>query len=127
MTVNEPAFVRLSEKTHGRLKRLKEDGHFQEMLDGYRCGIALALAQGVIPDELPTPRQNVFGVALIDPHSEIATAIRAIMDTKDIPVYRWAERLAEWGIEELARQAESGQIDFGRLINQVQQLRTPTD
>jgi hypothetical protein len=123
MTVSEPGFVRLSERTHARLKRLKEDGHFLEMLDGYRCGIALALAQGVVPDELPTPRQNVFGVATFDPDSQIATAIRAIMDTKDIAVYRWAERLAEWGIEELAKQADSGEIDFGRLLEQVEYLK----
>ena len=125
MTINEPGFVRLSEKTHGRLKRLKEDGHFLEMLDAYRCGIALALAQGVVPDELPTPRQNVFGVATFDPDGEIGTAIRAIMDTKDVAVYRWAERLAEWGIEELAKQADSGEIDFGHLLKQVEQIKQP--
>jgi len=123
MTVQEPGFVRLSEKTHGRLKRLREDGHFLEMLDAYRCAIALTLAHGVIPDEIPAPRQNVFGVATFDPDGEIATAIRALMDVSITPAYRWAERLAEWGIEELAKQADNGEIDFGTLLAEVERLK----
>ncbi len=123
MLIAEPGFVRLSEKTHARLKRLKEDGHFLDMLDGYRCGVALALAHGVEPDEIPTPRTNVFGTSTFDPDKDIATAISAIMDVKDVPVYRWAERLAEWGIEELAKQADGGEIDFGELLSQVEKIK----
>jgi hypothetical protein len=33
-----------------------------------------------------------------------------------VPIYRWIERLAEWGVNELARRAEGGDIDFGALL-----------
>jgi hypothetical protein len=115
----EPTTIGLSEKTHALLKRLAEDkrnGHFAEMADAYRLGIGLALAHGVIPDEVPTPRTTIFNVGTLDPGKQIHSAIRLLSDTGDIPVYRWAERLAEWGVRELAARAEAGTLDLGELL-----------
>lgn len=117
--IAEPTMIGLSDKSHMALKRLKEDGHFSEMADAYRFGIALALARGVVPGELPTPRTTIFSVATIDPDREIGNAIQALMDTQDIAVYRWVERLAEWGVTELSRRAEGGEIDVGALLEEV--------
>lgn len=118
-SVTEPTMIGLSEKSHAALKRLKEDGHFAEMADAYRFGIALALAHGVVPDEPSPPRTTIFSVATVDPDREIGNAIRALMDTQDIAVYRWVERLAEWGVTELARRAEGGDIDFGGILEEA--------
>jgi len=112
----EPTTIGLSEKTHLLLKRLKEEGHFAEMVDAYRFGIALALAHGVRPDEPPSPRTTVFNVNTLDPDREIAIAIRGLMDVESLPVYRWAERLAEWGIKELAYRAEGGELDLHLIL-----------
>ncbi|MBN3815617.1 hypothetical protein G3N57_02915 [Paraburkholderia sp. Se-20369] len=115
----EPTMIGLSEKGHVLLKRLKEDGHFAEMADAYRFGIALALAHGVVPPEPPAPRTTIFSVATIDPDREIGNAVRMLADTQDLPVYRWVERLAEWGVNELARRSESGDIDVGSILAQA--------
>lgn len=115
----EPTTIGLSEKTHALLKRLKEDRHFAEMADAYRFGIALALAYGVVPDEPPPPRTTIFSAATIDPEREIATAIRALMDTGSTPVYKWAERLAEWGVKELSFRSESGELDLGNILKEA--------
>lgn len=120
--MTEPTNIGLSERAHSKLKRLKEDGHFNEMADAYRFAIALAIAHGVVPPELPAPRANIFGVATIDLRGEIYNAIKALMDTKEIPVYRWAERLAEWGVDDLARQADVGEIDFGKILEEAEQI-----
>ena len=40
------------------------------------------------------------------------------MDTKNEPIYKWAERLAEWGVEELFKRSQKGQIDFVRIIEE---------
>ncbi|MER2552606.1 MAG: hypothetical protein ABTQ28_04995 [Thauera sp.] len=119
---SEPTMIGLSEKAHPLLRRLKEDGHFAEMADAYRFGIALALAHGVIPDEPAAPRATIFSVATVDPDREIATAIRTIIDTEGLPVYRWAERLAEWGVAELARRAEDGDVDVAALLEEAAAL-----
>jgi hypothetical protein len=116
---SEPTTIGLSEKTHVQLKRLAEDkrnGHFAEMADAYRLGIGLALAHGVIPDEVPTPRTTIFNVGTLDPDKQIYNAIRLLSDTGETPVYRWAERLAEWGVRELAARAEAGNLDLGELL-----------
>lgn len=122
---SEPTTIGLSEKTHALLKRLAEDkrnGHFAEMADAYRFAIGLALAHGVIPGEVPAPRTTIFNVGTLDPDKQIYNSIRLLTDTGDIPVYRWAERLAEWGVAELAERADSGNLDVGEILSEVERL-----
>ncbi len=122
---NEPTTIGLSEATHALLKRLAEDrrnGHFAEMADAYRFGIGLALAHGVIAPEVPTPRTTIFNVGTLDPDKQIYNSIRLLMDTGNIPVYRWAERLAEWGVAELAARAEAGTLDIGDLLAETERV-----
>ena len=107
----------LSERVHAKLKRLQEEEHFPEMKDAYLFGIALGLSRGIIPPEIGSPKSaGIYSISQIDPDQSIALAINLLMDTSDLPPYRWAERLAEWGIEELSRESENGQIDFSKLL-----------
>jgi hypothetical protein len=115
----EPTTVGLSEKTHILLKRLKEDGHFGDMVDAYRFGIALSLASGILPSDLPTPRTTVYSTATLDPDGSIAFAIRTLIENSDVSAYRWAERLAEWGINEISTMTEFGEIDFAALADRI--------
>lgn len=118
----EPTMIGLSEKGHSLLKRLKEDEYFAEMADAYRFGIALALAHGVVPGDPAAPRTTVFSVGTIDPDREIYDAIRTLHDTESLPVYKWAERLAEWGVTELWHRASSGALDVAALLKEVREL-----
>ena len=115
MSVTEPTMIGLSEKAHALLSQMKEDKFLEEMADGYRLGIGLALAQRIDPDDVPQ-RRTVFSVATIDPDQEIAAAIRALIDLQGGSVYRMAERLAEWGVIELAKQFDGSPIDVGALV-----------
>jgi hypothetical protein len=121
--ISEPTTIGLSEKSHGLLKRLTEDrrnGAFAEMADAYRFAIALALAHGVIPGEIPAPRQTIFNVGTLDPDKMIYNAVKALLNTADTPVYRWAERLAEWGVGELSARADRGDLDIGEILKEVE-------
>lgn len=115
-TKSEPTNIGLSEDAHVKLKRLQEDGHFAQMADAYRFAIALALNMGVTPPDLPGTRANIFGVATIDPEREIFTAIASLLNTGDEPIYRLAERLADFGVQELFRRAESGKLDISTIL-----------
>ncbi len=120
--VSEPTTIGLSEKTHAMLKRLAEDKrnvHFAEMADAYRLGIGLALACGVLPDEVPTPRTTIFNVGTLDPDKQIYNAIRLLSEPGDGSVYRWAERLAEWGVRELSARSDEGSLDVGGLVAEI--------
>ncbi len=119
MIAAEPTMIGLSDKAHALLTQMKKDEHLSEMADGYRLGIALALSRGVEPPEVPTPRKTVFSIATIDPDQEIAAAIRALMNLDGGSVYRMAERLAEWGVNELAAQADGGPLPISDLLAQT--------
>lgn len=121
ITINEPTMIGLSERTHPLLKRLKEDGHFAEMADAYRFGLALTLAYGVEPEE-PSPRITIFSVATIDPDKEIFTAIKALKNPQGVSIYKQVERYADWGVRELFRRAEAGDIDFAALLKEAENL-----
>lgn len=119
MTASEPTNIGLSEEAHVLLKQMKEDGQVAEMQHAYRLAIALALAQGASPPEVPTPRATIFGVATIDPDQSLAAAIRALVDIGEGSVYKMAERLADHGVREMERRFAGGDLDVGALIDEA--------
>ena len=122
MTVAEPTTIGLSEGAHEKLKWLQEEQHVRELLDGYRFAIGLALAQSVQPPDVQK-RTTIFNVGTVDPDQSLKLSIEALMGdrVRDMSVYKMAERLAEWGVNELASQANAGRIDFARLLDQAEE------
>ena len=120
MSISEPTTIGLSASTHRRLKQLQEEGYFRELLDGYRFAIGLALAQGAAVSEVHN-RKTIFNVGTVDPDQSLKRSIEALMADwlPETPAYRLAERLAEWGVNELAAQARTGRIDFAQLLDQA--------
>ena len=114
--------VGLSERIDTKLKRLQEEKYFTDMRDAYRVGIALALAYGINPPEIIPPKVNRYNISQIDEDKSIETAICLLMDTEGVPPYRWAERLAEWGVEKLSQESEKGQIDFLKLLADAKEI-----
>lgn len=121
-TESEPTTVGLSDSAHVKLKRLKEEGHFADMTDAYRFGIALALAYGVTPGIASGSRQTIFNVGTLDPDKSLFAAVSALRPETNEPVYRTAEKLAEWGVEEISKMAENGEISFSDLFREIGKL-----
>ena len=120
MSIAEPTTIGLSEGAHEKLKWLQEEQHFRDLLDGYRFAIGLALAQEVEPPEVQK-RTTIFNVGTVDPDQSLKRSIEALMGARvrDTSIYKMAERLAEWGVNELALQASAGNIDFAGLLDQA--------
>lgn len=116
VNVGERTQVRLSNKGHAILTQLKEDGYVAEMTDGYRLGIALALAMGAEPQELTGETRTFIAVSTLDPTGEVAAAIRLLVKLDGQGVYGYAERLADWGIKELQERFKGGFLDVASLI-----------
>ncbi|GAC1315562.1 MAG: hypothetical protein NVSMB28_00250 [Collimonas sp.] len=117
--INDLTQIGLSNRMHPHLEALKNDGYFSEMRDAYRFAISLAIVKGGIPPELQK-RQNIFATPTVDPDGSLAAAIRALMPCEEIPPYRWAERLAEVGVEILAARAAQGKLDIGSLLAEAE-------
>lgn len=112
--------IGLSEAGNDKLDRLKEMGYFAEKMDGYRFAVSLALAQGALPPDI-TKRTTFLNVGSLDPDQTLRRAVEALLSDQleGTTPYRLVERLADWGVTELFRQAEQGDIDFGGLLDQL--------
>lgn len=118
--MDEPTTVGLTAAGHERLQQLKSSGHFAEMADAYRFAIALALAHGAIAES--ATRGTIFNVGSLDPDRSIYQAIAALSLEKGEPIYRLAERLAEWGVSEMWRQMEQGTLSTATLLREAAAL-----
>lgn len=120
MTISEPTTIGLTESAHRMLKQLQDQGYFRELLDGYRFAIGLALAQGIEPPKL-RKRTTIFNVGTFDPDQSMKRSIEVLMGVRvrGTSIYKMAERLADWGVNELASEAQDGGIDFVKLLEQV--------
>lgn len=116
-TASERTQVRLSNKGHTILTRMKEDGYLAEMTDGYRLGIALALSMGATPGELSAENRNFIAVSTLDPTGEVAAAIRMLVNLEGQGVYGYAERLADFGIKEMQERFKGGVLDVASLMS----------
>lgn len=118
---NDLVQIGISEKMHPHLVELKEQGYFAQMMEAYRFAIALALVTGEIPPEIQA-KQTTFNATAIDPDGSIRTAIRALMPCDDVPPYRWAERLADAGMQILAEKMARGTLDISTILREAEQL-----
>ena len=119
----EPITIGLSQTAHGKLQRLKEDGYFAEMADGYRFAVALALAHGVSVPRLGGSRVTIFNVGSLDPDRSVHIAVSALREEVDEPVYRTVERLAEWGVDELYRRVQDqGRLSVAEIVAEAESL-----
>lgn len=123
MNDSDVTTVGLSEHADDLLDQLKEQEIFAEKLDGYRFAISFAAASGVVPPEIGK-RKTLFNVGSLDPGQLIRSAVEALYEdhVDNASVYRVAERLADWGIRELYEQASEGQIDFAKILKNMDDL-----
>jgi hypothetical protein len=112
--------VGASEQTSTTLNELLDLGHINELSDGYRLGIVVALAFGRTPStDSRQGRKTTLAVSSLDPDGAMKAAIREIYpDVASVP-YRAAEDLAEQGVEILKDSMEGDSISFSDLMKRV--------
>jgi hypothetical protein len=113
--------VGLTNESHEILKQLKRDGIFKEMVDGYRFGIALAIAYGNIASE-DIKTNTIFNIGTLDPDDKLQKIIIEFFPDATEKPYTYAERLAEWGVSEMGKLTESGELKFTDIFDKVQKL-----
>jgi len=119
--MTELTTIGLSDAGDAKLDELKELGFFAEKMDGYRFAVALAIAQGVVPQEI-SKRKPFLNIGSLDPDQVFKRSVEALFedDLRETTPYRLIERLADWGVNELYAQAKTGDIDFVALLEQVE-------
>lgn len=107
----------LSTRAHDALKSLKANGVLDEMADGYRLGVALAVSFAVTPPPLED-RVNVFGVATVDPTGELRSVVESLYEHTELTPYRLMERLADWGVRELENRYKGASLDLADVVGE---------
>ena len=101
------------------LRRLERDGVFDEMRDGYRLGVAVAIARGTIAPEDVRLSSTIFNVGTLDPDGSLRDVVTELYpDAADRP-YAIIQRLAESGVSELGRLHDANQLRFGQLFDKL--------
>jgi hypothetical protein len=98
--MNEPTTISLTHKAKNMLSEFKEQGIFDEMLDGFKLAISYALLHGQAYT-FTNESKETYVNAGTDTNKEIYNIVKALRTDDSEPVYKTAERLAEWGIREL--------------------------
>ena len=65
-------------------------------------------------------REDIFATPTVDPDGSLATAIHALMPCDEVPPYRWAERLAEVGVDILAAKSAQGKLDISAMLAEAE-------
>jgi hypothetical protein len=115
---SEPTTIGLSPSGKAAAARLIDAKVFLRQIDAYRFAIALGLAHGGY-DAVNTSRETMFNIGTLDPDGSLRIAVDLLRDELDEPVYRSAERYAEWGFREMDRALSSGSIKFGAWLKEV--------
>ena len=121
-TPNEPVTVGLSDEANDVLVSLRDIG-FAEDLDAYRFGVALAIAHGVDPSAVQlTKRTTKYNIGTLDPDRSLYAAAKMLVTIpSELPVYSAIERLAEWGIKELGKRAQTS-FPFSEIDSELSSI-----
>jgi hypothetical protein len=110
--------VGLTENTHIMLKKLKINRIFNEMHDGYRFGIALAIARGLTaPENLKI--ETFLSVSTLDKDGMLRNLITELYPEARERPYAMAQRLAEAGLTEIGQLYENDELHFSEIYSSV--------
>ena len=110
-----------SPATRDILDNLQETGHIDDLMDGYRLAVAVAIAFGRQPrtSAPATPRRIMFAVGNLDQDNSLRQTIAEIYpEVREIPS-RAMEDLAEQGLDILADSMTGDELSFADLMVRV--------
>lgn len=114
----EPVNLGVAKSAHAIITRLKEDGHFREMVDAYRFAVGLALAHGGKCQEF-SDRQNMFNRGSLDPDGSLYPLVEMLRVPTQEPIGKTIEKLATWGLHEIDRRLQRGTLSYASIIEEV--------
>lgn len=95
--------------------QLRDDGVFTELRDVYRLGIAVAIAKKGVSAEIGRIH-NMADVGGLDPDQAIRSLIIELYPDQAERPYAFAERLADYGVQEIGRLYETGELRWHEFL-----------
>lgn len=120
--------VQVGVSAHSRqvLEQLRDGGHIIDLIDGYRLGIAVAVAFGREPRaSSDSERRTTFAIGSVDPDNAIRQTISEMYPAARMWPSRAAEDLAEQGLEVIGKSFEGEELSFADLSDRVRMANDP--
>lgn len=116
-----------SDATRRVLESLKNNGHIDTLLDGYRLGVAVAIAFGKEPRNEQGPvRKTMFQANSVDDnHGSLRIIMGELFPEAPWP-YRAVEDLAEQGVQILGESFDGYDIWYADLLERIEKA-SPAD
>lgn len=106
----------MTENGRRLLERLKDEGVFKELGDGYRLAVALAIRRELDPAPSDIPTTTTWNVGSFDGDHVLRDIVTVLRPESAQAPYRYIERLADAGLSELARIERTGQMRYADLF-----------
>jgi hypothetical protein len=119
MPEEESITIRATEESKQILKRLEDEGYFNQMLDGYRFAIAFAIAKGKLAPEGLPKMSTYINIGTLDKDGILRSLIHEIYPDSINKVFSYIERLAEAGIKEMGRLLDNDELRFGEICDDI--------
>jgi len=118
MNPKDTANIGLSENKHIMLREMTDNGVFNDMKDGYRLAVSVAISQKLVIDDSPLQnRKNMYDVGGIDEDFIFRNSIAVIFPNQVGQEYKYLEKLADAGIGILyANYDANGSLDLRQLL-----------
>ena len=98
------------------LQRLKDEGIFNELVDGYRFAVALAIKRELEPSTAEISTTTAWNVGTFDGDQVLRDMVTVLRPDSAPAPYRYIERLADAGLTELAKVESTGQMRYADLF-----------
>lgn len=110
--------IGLGQDADTALKRLVDEGVFPNEGVGYKFAVAYALSQGTTPDDVDIiGNKTKFAATGLDPDGRLAVLVSTLLPDTERP-YWAAEKLADWGVRDLARRVAAHE-DLAEIMEQA--------
>ncbi|MDQ0375966.1 hypothetical protein [Cellulomonas humilata] len=110
--------IGLGQEADNALKKLVDEGVFLNEGVGYKFGVAYALSQGTTPDSVDiVGNKTKFAATGLDPDGRLSVLVSIFLPDIDRP-YWAAEKLADWGVRDLARRLAAHE-DLAEIMEQA--------
>ncbi len=115
----EPQKIGLGKSSKAWLIKFRDENIFKDMKDAYIFSISYALYKNITPPLVDDLDSSIYSISQIDPNNEIYSAISCLMPEYNGPIYKMAERLADFGASELAKLYQQGKLDIPLIVESV--------
>ena len=118
--IKDIANIGLSETSHAHLKEMADLGMFNDLKDGYRLAITVAIKRNVdATDHKIENRKNMFDVGGVDQNFLLRNSVKLLYPNEKDQEYKYIEKLADLGVEFIYQNFldNDESLELGELIS----------